>query len=122
MIGNIKTVAIYVADQEVAERFYTEQLGFEVRRRQAMGADASWLEMAPPGGESRVVLYPRSLMKDWAERKPSIVFGCEDVAAEHRTLSERGVVFTQEPAPMPWGTFAAFRDPDGNEFLLAEGR
>ena len=122
MIGNVKTVSIYAADQEAAERFYTEQLGFEVRRREAMGTDAYWVEVAPPGEESRVVLYPRLRMKDWAERKPSIVFGCEDVVAEHRTLSTRGVIFTQEPESMLWGTFATFRDPDGNELLLTEGR
>ena len=40
MIGPIKTVGIYVEDQAQAIDFYVELLGFEVRRRMRMGADA----------------------------------------------------------------------------------
>ena len=66
MIGPIKTVAVYVEDQARAEAFYTGPLGFVVRRRVAMGAEASWIEVAAPGAESCVVLYPRSMMPDWS--------------------------------------------------------
>ncbi len=121
MITNVKTVAVYVSDQKEAVRFYTEKLGFEVRRNQPMGPGGNWIEVAPPGAQSRVVIYPRDMMKDWQERKPSIVFGCEDVEATHRELSASGVTFTQAPKKMPWGTFAVFADPDGNEFVLTEG-
>jgi predicted enzyme related to lactoylglutathione lyase len=121
MITNVKTVAVYASDQREAVRFYTEKLGFEVRRNQPMGPGGNWIEVAPPGAQSRVVIYPRDMMKDWQERKPSIVLGCEDVEATHRELSESGVTFTQEPKKMPWGTFAVFADPDGNEFVLTEG-
>lgn len=121
MITNIKTVAVYVSDQEEAVRFFTDKLGFEVRRRESMGPGGNWIEAAPPGAQTRVVIYPRDLMKQWEELKPSIVFGCQDVEATHRELSRRGVTFTQAPTQMPWGMFTKFVDPDGNEFLLAEG-
>jgi predicted enzyme related to lactoylglutathione lyase len=29
------------------------------------------------------------------------------------------VEFTSEPQKQPWGTFATFKDPDGNEFVLS---
>ena len=48
MITNIRTVAVYVADQDAALRFYTEKLGFEVRNSQPMGPQGNWLEVAPP--------------------------------------------------------------------------
>ena len=117
MITNVKTVAVYVSDQEAALRFYTEKLGFEVRRNEPMGAQGSWLEEAPPGAETRVVIYPRSMMVDWEARKPSIVLGCQDTEAAHRKLSQRGVDFIQKPTKMAWGIFAIFKDLDGNEFV-----
>jgi hypothetical protein len=27
--------------------------------------------------------------------------------------------FTKEPEKQPWGTFAMFKDPDGNQFVLS---
>lgn len=40
MLGAIKTVGIYVSDQERSVHFCVNVLGFEVRRRMQMGADA----------------------------------------------------------------------------------
>ena len=121
MISNIRTVGVYVSDQDAALRFYTEALGFEVRADLSMGRQGRWLEVAPPGAQSRIVIYPREMMQDWDRRKPSVVFGCEDVDAEYRRLSGLGVEFSQMPTKMKWGSFAIFADPDGNEFVLAEG-
>ena len=44
---------------------------------------------------------------------------CDDVEATHRQLSERGVDCDSPPQKQPWGTFATFRDPDGNRFVLS---
>ena len=120
MITIVKTVAVYVSDQNEAVRFYTQKLRFEVRQSESMGPGGSWMEVAPRGGRTRIAIYPRSLMKDWEHRKASIVFGCEDANATYRELSARGVKFTQPPKKMPSGTFAQFVDPDENEFILTE--
>ena len=121
MITNIRTVGVYVSDQEAALRFYTEVLGFEVRADRLMGRQGRWLEVAPPGAQSRFVIYPRAMMQDWDRRKPSVVLGCRDIEAEYQRLSGLGVNFSQTPTSMKWGAFAIFTDPDGNEFVLAEG-
>jgi hypothetical protein len=34
-------------------------------------------------------------------------------------LRQRGVEFVKEPDVQPWGTFAIFKDPDGNQFVLS---
>jgi hypothetical protein len=52
----------YVSDQSAAADFWTNKVEFQIVSTQ-----------------SRLVLYPESLMNDWNERKPSIVFECEDV-------------------------------------------
>lgn len=68
MLGPIKTVGIYVEDQQRSVEFYVQKMEFEVRRRMPMGADAEWVKVAPPGVETCLAIYPRSLMPDWAER------------------------------------------------------
>jgi lactoylglutathione lyase len=74
------------------------------------------LEVASPGAQSRLVLYPRSLMKDWSERQPSIMFECDDVERTYEQLKNRGVEVGGQPVSMKWDKFGTFRDLDGNEF------
>jgi lactoylglutathione lyase len=81
-----------------------------------MGNGLYWLEVAPAGAQSRLVLYPKSLMNDWSERKPSIVFECEDVDRIYQEVKSRGVEVGGPPTNMKWGKFGSFKDLDGNEF------
>ncbi len=118
MIGPIKTVGIYVEDQQKAIEFYTQKLEFEIRRSQPMGSHAEWVEVSPPGAQTCLVLYPKAMMSNWAELKPSVVFHCADVEAACRRLESLGVRITMPPTPMAWGMFAKFVDLDGNEFGL----
>ena len=120
MITHVKSQAVYVTNQNAALQFFQQVLGFEVRRWEPLGIAGSWIEVAPPGAKTCIVLYPRDLMPDWQQRKPSIVFGVEDVAAVHADLEAKGVQFTQDPTKMAWGNFASFVDPDGNEFGLSD--
>jgi predicted enzyme related to lactoylglutathione lyase len=48
-----------------------------------------------------------------------VVFASDDVRATFRELAERGVKFVAEPEEQPWGTFATFSDPDGNQFVIS---
>lgn len=114
----IKTVGIYVDNQEKAIEFYTQKLGFEIRRSLPMGPHAKWVEVSPPGAQTCLALYPKAMMSNWAELKPSVVFHCPDVEATCRQLESIGVRITMQPTPMAWGTFAKFLDLDGNEFGL----
>lgn len=91
MIGPIKTVGIYVEDQQKAIELYTQKLGFEVRRKEPMEPKAFWIEVAPPGAETRFVLYPKAMMPDWAQLKSSVVFHCPDVEKTCRRLEAAGV-------------------------------
>lgn len=118
MIEKIATVAVYVEDQQKAKAFWTEKVGFEVKRETPMGPGSSWLEVGPKGAETALVLYPKSMMKNWEEMKASIVFVCADIDATYETMKANGVLFDSEPNKMQWGTFVTFRDEDGNSFLL----
>jgi len=122
MIAKIATAAVYVEYQDEAVQFWTTQAGFEVYRNQPMTSTARWIEVGPPGAQSYLVLYPREMMQDWEQRKPSIVFECDDLEKTYQEMAARGVAFPERPREMAWGKFAIFRDPDGNEFGLREGR
>ena len=118
MIGPVKSVSVYVEDQDKAIDFYTKKLGFELRRSLPMGPSAKWVEVSPKGAETALVLYPRAMMANWRELKPSIVFYSRDVDADCRRLESQGVRISMKPTAMEWGTFAKFLDPDGNELGL----
>lgn len=120
MINQIATVAVYVEDQQKAKSFWSEKIGFEVVADHPMGPNAYWLEVAPKGAESRLVIYPKSMMKGSENMKASIVFQCDDIERTYETLKANGVEFLGEPNKMEWGTFVQFKDEDGNEFLLKQ--
>jgi lactoylglutathione lyase len=120
VIDKIATAAVYVEDQKKALIFWTEQVGFEVQQEKPMGPDARWIEVGPAGAASCLVLYPRSMMEDWQQRKPSIVFECENLQQTFEEMRQRGVHFIQEPKAMPWGPFAMFEDTEGNQYGLRE--
>lgn len=118
MIRKIGTVGVYVEDQGRALAFWTEKLGFEVKDKKDMGNGMFWLEVGPVDAESALVLYPKKLMTNYAELKPSLVFRCDDIEETCRVLKQNGVQFIDELADLPWGKFASFSDEDGNEFGL----
>jgi lactoylglutathione lyase len=122
MINFIQTIAVYIESQQQALEFYTQKLGFEVRRNESMGPRGNWIEVGPPGAQTCLVLYPRSLMPNWKELKPSVVFNCDNVHVTCQELAARGVRISEQPRAMAWGTYAKFADPDGNEFLLTTPR
>jgi lactoylglutathione lyase len=118
--GNVKhiaTVAVYVEDQDAALQIWIGKIGFKVIaiNRWDPRKDGS---NGPENVQIRLVLYPKSMMPNGKELKPSIVFGCEDVRGTYDRLSSNGVKFLDEPKKMAWGTSVQFEDPDGNRFLL----
>jgi lactoylglutathione lyase len=118
MINRIATVAVYVDDQQKAKEFWTNKMEFEVTAEHPMGPNAYWLEVAPKGADSHLVIYPKSIMQGWESMKASIVFECEDIKGTYERLKSNGVEFLGEPNVMQWGTFVQFKDEDGNQFLL----
>ena len=109
MITRVSSVGIRAGDQGRAVDFYVGKLGFEKRRDEPMGADGRWVEVVPPGAETALVPFT-----------PGLVFACDDLQATFEELRGRGVEFTELPADQPWGRWAQFRDPDGNEHALIE--
>ena len=109
MITRVASVGVRAGDQDRAVDFYVGKLGFEKRRDDPMGPDGRWVELAPAGAETALVPFT-----------PGLVFACDDIQSTFEELRRRGVEFTEPPATHPWGRWAQFRDPDGNEHALIE--
>jgi len=125
VITHIASTSVYVSDQDRALDFYTKQLGFETRSDQAMGPNAPrWIEVAPPGAQTRLVLYkPTPEMPGASTYEDALaqigkfvnfIFEVDDMQATHAELSARGVEFADPPAQQFWGWWATIKDPDGN--------
>jgi predicted enzyme related to lactoylglutathione lyase len=119
MIKTIKFASIPVRDQDRALEFYTEKLGFSILTDQPMGKDQRWIELRIPGAETRVVLFTLTGQEDRIGTFSNIVFGTDSVEKTHQELSQKGVEFVQPPKKELWGTFAIFKDVEGNQFVLS---
>ena len=118
MIKGIKFASIPVSDQDRALAFYTEQLGFRIATDQPMGEGQRWIELAIPGADTRVVLFTPEEHRDRIGTMQHVTFWADDVRKTFEELSARGVEFATEPQSQEWGSYAVFRDPDGNTFVL----
>ena len=119
MITHIKFVSIPTSDQDRAVRFWTEQAGFTLMSDQPFSDKQRWIELSVGNSPTRFVLFTPDGQEDRIGSFFNGALACDDVEATWRQLSERGVTFDSPPKKEPWGTFATFRDPDGNQFVLS---
>jgi predicted enzyme related to lactoylglutathione lyase len=121
MIEAVRVVGVCVSDQQKALAFYTQKLGFDVIRDDPMGPDARWIEVAPPGAQTHVVLFTPPGLENRIGTFANVVFLAKDIQATYQELKRRGVQFTEPPTRQPWGgTQALFVDQDGNGFVLVD--
>lgn len=118
MISHVKFVTIPTADQDRALKFWTEVVGFRVLTDQPFNDKQRWIELRIGSSDTRFVLF----MFDYG-LKPGTTFNgalaCSNVEQTYQELVARGVTFLSPPQKAPWGTFAMFKDVDGNQFLLS---
>lgn len=118
-LQTVNDICLFVDDLNVSEQFYTEKMGFTVKRRQPgyiefqMSGTSVTLWQKP--GVYRAIpekaLGPRGHHFMIAVRVPAL----QEVDDIWTTLMERGVSAISEPETYPWGARAAyFPDPDGN--------
>ena len=118
MITHIKFVSVPVRDQNRALDFYTEKLGFTIITDQPFDEKQRWIELRIPKAETRVVLYTMEGQEDRIGTFSPLVFASADVEKTYEELKARGVAFDGPPEKQPWGTFAKFKDSEGNQFVL----
>ena len=124
MFTQVGTITVQVSDQDKALEYYTQKLGFEIRSDLPMGPGQRWIEVAPPGAQSRILLYlatpdmPGAGSYEEAQARLGKVTGMvlevDDMEATFAELKSRGVTITEEPVQQPYGWWGSFSDQDGN--------
>jgi uncharacterized glyoxalase superfamily protein PhnB len=131
----IASAHLWVHDQDVALKYWTEKVGMEVREDVSLPElDFRWLTVGQPGqDEVSIVLMavPGEPVMDEATKKQvldltakgfagTVFLTTEDCQASYEQLKARGVEFTEEPHQMPYGIDCGFRDPSGNSVRLTQ--
>lgn len=133
MITQVTHMTVYVLDQNRAQDFYTNKLGFRVVTDVPMGKDVRWLTVSPPNQPGlEIVLSPVStamfkqetvdVMTDLVSKGTFgvAVLTCDDIYATYEEMTAKGVEFTKAPKKEFYGTEAIFKDDSGNWFSLAQ--
>ena len=115
-INRVRTITVFVADQDRAKTFYVDRLGFEVRTDQTAGDDR-WLEVAPGGAQTTFVLH-QPFPGTSAGTAQGLILESDDLAGDVAALRAAGVE-VDGPNELPWGAQATVSDPDGNTLVLA---
>lgn len=119
-ITDVMNIGVPVADQDRALAFYTEKLGFEMRRDVPLPQPGGrWIEVAPPGARITIALVPST------EGVPSgvqtgIRLATGDAAALHADLQARAVdvgELLQWPGVPP---MFPITDQDGNRLTIVQ--
>jgi catechol 2,3-dioxygenase-like lactoylglutathione lyase family enzyme len=119
----IGLTSIFVDDQDQAERFYTEILGFQVKTSAPYGPEERWLSVVSPEEPEGVELVlhladePARAFQAASREvgRPVLSLRSDDCAAEAERLKAKGVVFVKEPARRDYGGIdAVFTDTCGN--------
>jgi predicted enzyme related to lactoylglutathione lyase len=119
VIKAVKFVSVPVNDQDRALAFYTDALGFLVATDQPFDERQRWIELRLPGADTRVVLFMMDGWEDKVGQMLNFTFAADNVERTYQELLAKGVQFDSPPASQPWGTFAVFRDSEGNGFVLS---
>jgi len=126
----IALTSIMVDDQDKAEKFYVDVLGFQKNKDFPAGG-ARWLTVTSPEGHPDVelVLEPTGLESArtfqkalYASGIPLTALGSVDLDAEYERLVARGVKFRGPPSSGGEGVpkIATFDDTCGNYIMLFE--
>ena len=132
----LEVTVLPVSDAERAKQFYTS-LGWREDADFPLSEDLRVLQFTPPGSQASII-FGTGVTAAVPGAAGSLLLAVDDVEAARAELIDRGVdvseVFhgvpfsadhqTRLPGPDPEGktysSYASFRDPDGNEFLLQE--
>jgi catechol 2,3-dioxygenase-like lactoylglutathione lyase family enzyme len=128
----LELVLVPVSDVDRAKEFYTEKVGFNLDVDHRAGDEFRVVQMTPPGSACSI-----SVGVGITDATPGSVTGLHlvvaDIAAARVELVDRGVEVSDifhfgpegrasgpDPSRSKYNSFADFKDPDGNTWVLQE--
>jgi predicted enzyme related to lactoylglutathione lyase len=124
----IKLTSVYVDDQDKAERFYTDVLGFAKKADFNQGP-YRWLTVASPedpdGTELQLALNNNPAARTYQQAifeqgQPAAMFYTDDVKGDYERIKARGAEFTIPPTDVTASTIAMLKDTCGNLIQLVQ--
>lgn len=132
----IASAQLWVHDQEVACKCWTENVGMEVRQDVSFPelGGFRWLTVGPPGQDDMTIVLmalpgppvmdddTRAEVLDVVARgwAGTVFLTTENCQASYEELTARGVEFNEPPFDTPYGVDSGFRDPSGNNIRLTQ--
>jgi catechol 2,3-dioxygenase-like lactoylglutathione lyase family enzyme len=130
----LEVVIVPVSDVDWAKTFYVEKAGFHLDVDHRAGDDFRVVQLTPPGSACSITIGV-----GLSDMKPGSLQGLHlvvaDIEAAHSDLVARGVEVSDirhmseagwrpgaDPGHSNYNSFADFKDPDGNLWLLQEVR
>jgi lactoylglutathione lyase len=136
MIDTIGGTVVIVSDQQKAVEFYTQKLGFELKKDMFFDSSNSgnsgairWIEVAPKKSQSTISLMVANAQllssegeieaaKKGIGTETGIWFYSDDIQSTYVELKKKGVDITA-PEKQEWGgIMSKFKDQDGNSYSL----
>jgi catechol 2,3-dioxygenase-like lactoylglutathione lyase family enzyme len=128
MLTNVMYATLYVADQDQALKFYTDELGLE-KHVDYSGPEGRFLTVGVPGHPLEIILWPgQPAPAPPVDAEPGTVPGpvileSDDLRKDYEVLRQRGVTFEEaEPVDYAFGVRVTAVDPDGNRISLRQQR
>lgn len=128
----LQLVLLPVSDVDAAKAFYTEKAGFFLDVDHAVGDAFRVVQCTPPGSACSVafgigitdaepgsVVGLHSVVTDIEAARAELVGRGMEVS-EIRHMTPRGWMTGVDPEHANYNSFADFRDPDGNVWVLQE--
>jgi len=127
----VNLINIPVRDQQKALKFYTEKLGFLLKKNEDLGNGNYWITLVAeewPNGPELLLepapnhFEPSKVYQDALLEAgiPYTQFTVKNLAEEFKRLSNLGVVFTMKPTDMGNVNIAILKDECGNLIQLVE--
>ena len=120
----IKLASVSIDNYDKALKFYTDVLGFVLKRDIPLGEGARWITVVSPDEPdgTELLLEPNAEYPAMKALKESLVrdgipftaFEVGDIQKEYERMKKLGVEFTMEPTNMGMTTVAVFNDTCGN--------
>ena len=132
MDWKLELVIVPVADVDRAKAFYIDRAGFTLDVDHSAGEDFRIVQLTPPGSACSITLMKNVEAAGSLQGLHQIV---SDIVAARAELVERGLdagepfhfdtaTGAQSPGPDPnrgdYNSFLAFKDPDGNGWMVQE--
>lgn len=114
----IEVVPIPVTNPDVTKAFYVDKVGFIADHDHRVSDSVRFIQLTPPGSACSICFGEGIVSMEPGQQK-GVMMVVEDVRSLREELASRGVEIS-EIDEQPWGDFAHFSDPDGNEWTLQQ--